>query len=81
MFGRLGKVLYGVGTGSWMTNGSHLLGFGGEPRHQWNMNAESVVQMARVTLRDGGGQERRQEQEQQRRRQEQEKDEEEALNT
>ena len=58
VFGRLGKVLYGVGTGSWMTNGSHLLGFGGEPRHQWNMNAESVVQVARVTLRDDGDMER-----------------------
>ena len=45
------------------------------------MNAESVVQMARVTLRDDGDMERQHQQEQQQRRQEQEKDEEEALNT
>ena len=29
-------------------NGSHVFGFGGEPRHQWNMNAESAVQMAEI---------------------------------
>ena len=47
-YSRIGKLLYGVCTGSWVSNGSHLLGFGGEPMHGWNSNSETVVQVAEV---------------------------------
>ena len=47
-YSRVGKLLYGVCTGSWVSNGSHLLGFGGEPMHGWNSNSETVVQVAEV---------------------------------
>ena len=50
VYGSLGKVPYGLCTASWLGNGTHALGFGGEPGHGWNGNTESAVQMAEVTL-------------------------------
>ena len=45
-----GKMPYGVVTASWVCNGTHAIGFGGEPSHGWNGNTESAIQMAAVTL-------------------------------
>ena len=53
VYGCLGKVPYAVVTASWVGNGTHVLGFGGEPSHGWNGNAESVIQRARVTMTGG----------------------------
>ena len=50
VYGSLGKLPYGVVTASWVSNGTHVLGFGGEPCHGWNGNTETVIQMARITL-------------------------------
>ena len=44
----------GTVTTPWVTNGTHALGFGGEPTHGWNGNTESCVQMAKVTLAEVG---------------------------
>jgi hypothetical protein len=49
-YGSLGKVMYGVGNAAWLYNGSHVIGLGGEPSHQHNMNAESAVQIASVLV-------------------------------
>ena len=51
VYGSLGKVPYGVVTASWVDNGTHVLGFGGEPTHGWNGNTESAIQRAAVMLR------------------------------
>ena len=50
VYGSLGKVPYGVVTANWVSNGTHAIGFGGEPCHGWNGNTESAVQMAAITL-------------------------------
>jgi hypothetical protein len=50
VYGSIGKMPYGVVTASWVCNGTHTLGFGGEPTHGWNGNTESAIQMAKITL-------------------------------
>ena len=49
-YSRVGKLLYGVGTTSWVKseqNGTtRLLSFGGEPMHGYKSNSETVVQVA-----------------------------------
>ena len=35
VYGQLGKLPYGLVTTSWVSNGTHALGFGGEPCHGW----------------------------------------------
>ena len=50
VYGQLGKLPYGLVTTSWVSNGTHALGFGGEPCHGWNGNTESVIQMARIEI-------------------------------
>ena len=52
VYASAGKMLYGVGTASWVSNGTHALGFGGEPAHGWNGNTESAIQMSTITLSD-----------------------------
>ena len=52
VYAREGKMLSGVGTASWVSNGTHALGFGGEPAHGWNGNTESAIQMSTITLSD-----------------------------
>ena len=49
-YSRVGKLLYGVGTASWVTakNSSRLVSFGGEPIHGYKDNSETVVQIATV---------------------------------
>ena len=49
-YSRIGKLLYGVGTSSWVAaeNGSRLVSFGGEPLHGFKDNSETVVQIATV---------------------------------
>lgn len=51
VYGSLGKVPYGLCTAQWVGNGSHVLGFGGEPGHGWNGNTESAIQMAELSVR------------------------------
>ena len=50
VYGSLGKLPYGVVTASWVNNGTHALGFGGEPCHGWYGNTESVIQLARIKI-------------------------------
>ena len=50
VYGHIGKLPYGLCTASWVCNGTHALGFGGEPGHGWNGNTESAIQMARITV-------------------------------
>ena len=50
VYGAIGKMPYGVVTASWVCNGTHTLGFGGEPTHGWNGNTESAIQMAKITV-------------------------------
>jgi len=45
-YSRIGKLPYGVITGHWGTNGTHIFGIGGEPSHGWNNNMETAVQVA-----------------------------------
>ena len=52
---RVGKMLYGCITNHCGSNGTHVLCFGGEPRHGHNGNAESVVQIARITRLGAAG--------------------------
>jgi hypothetical protein len=40
---------YGCITSHCGTNGSHIICIAGEPRHGHNGNAESVVQIAKIT--------------------------------
>ena len=49
-YSRVGKLLYGVGTSSWVAveNGSRILSFGGEPMHGFKDNSETVVQIGTV---------------------------------
>ena len=49
-YGTAGKMIYGVCTASFVSNGTHALGFGGEPTHWWNGNTESAVQLVKVRL-------------------------------
>ena len=49
-YGSLGKVPYGMCTASFVCNGTHALGFGGEPGHSWNGNTESAITRAKITL-------------------------------
>ena len=60
-YARVGKLLYGVGTASWVLapvsgppGQRKLYGFGGEPMHGFNQNSETVVQVATVLNRTGG---------------------------
>jgi N-acetylneuraminic acid mutarotase len=46
---RIGVLPYGCITSHCGTNGTHVICIGGEPRHGHNGNAESVVQIGRVT--------------------------------
>ena len=57
-YARVGKLLYGVGTASWVlapvsgpSGQLKLYGFGGEPMHGFNQNSETVVQVATVLNR------------------------------
>ncbi len=52
VYGSLGKVPYGVVTCSYVCNGTHAMGFGGEPTHGWHGNTETAIQMARITIED-----------------------------
>lgn len=51
VYGSLGKIPYGLCTAQWVCNGTHALGFGGEPGHGWNGNTESAIQMATLAVR------------------------------
>eukprot|EP00937_MAST-01D_sp_MAST-1D-sp2_P001338 g1338.t1 len=51
VYGSLGKLPYGVVTANWVCNGTHALGFGGEPTHGWNGNTETVVQRAAIRFK------------------------------
>jgi N-acetylneuraminic acid mutarotase len=46
---RVGKLPYGCITAHCGTNGTHVICTNGEPRHGHNGNAESVVQIAKIT--------------------------------
>lgn len=52
VYSRIGTLLYGVITGHWGTNGTHVIGVGGEPRHGWNGNTETVVQIGKISWSD-----------------------------
>ena len=52
VYGNLGKVPYGLCTAHWVGNGTHVLGFGGEPGHGWNGNTESAIQMATLVVKN-----------------------------
>ena len=47
-FSRPGMLLYGAGNAGWVSNGTHLVGIGGEPLHFVNSNTESVVQIGEL---------------------------------
>ena len=47
-YSRIGVMLYGVATCPWVSDGRRLYGFGGEPAHGYNMNTESVLQIATI---------------------------------
>ena len=42
---RVGVMLYGVATSSWVSDGQHIYGLGGEPFHSFNFNTENVLQI------------------------------------
>jgi len=48
-YSRVGVMLYGVATCPWLTDGTSLYGFGGEPYHRYNDNTENVLQVARIS--------------------------------
>ena len=50
VFSRPGMLLYGAGNAGWVTNGSHVIGVGGEPLHFVNRNTESVVQIGKLVV-------------------------------
>ncbi len=56
-YSRVGKLLYGLQTVSWVpsANGARLFGFGGESMHGWNSNSETVVQIADLHWVPGAG--------------------------
>ena len=47
-YSRAGVLPYGLVTSHCAYNGSHIACALGEPRHLWNSNTESVVQIAQV---------------------------------
>ena len=47
-YSRAGVLPYGLVTSHCAWNGSHIACALGEPRHMWNSNTESVVQIAEV---------------------------------
>ncbi len=51
-YSRVGAMLYGVGSVPWVTDGKNVYGFGGEPTHYWNENAENVLQIGAIQPRD-----------------------------
>ena len=51
-YSRVGVMPYGVITAHWGSNGTHVIGVAGEPRHGWNSNSESLVQIGELSFRD-----------------------------
>jgi hypothetical protein len=48
-YSRLGVMPYGLGSVSWVTDGTKIYGFGGEPHHFWNKNnTENVLQIGTI---------------------------------
>ena len=47
-YSRVGVAPYGLVTSRCGTNDSHLVCALGEPRHGWNANCETVVQIAKI---------------------------------
>jgi hypothetical protein len=44
-------MVYGVATSPWVTDGKRVYGFGGEPRHGYNLNTENVLQIGTIRRR------------------------------
>jgi len=47
-YSRVGVAPYGLITSHCVSNGTHLICALGEPRHGWNANCETVVQIAKL---------------------------------
>eukprot|EP01052_Picozoa_sp_SAG31_P003298 SAG31_NODE_125_length_23649_cov_7.156202_16_plen_125_part_00 len=52
-YSRVGVAPYGLVTGHCVANDTHLACALGEPRHGWNANCETVVQIARIVWKRG----------------------------
>jgi hypothetical protein len=50
-YSRVGLMVYGVATSPWVTDGKRVYGFGGEPRHGYNLNTENVLQIGTIRRR------------------------------
>jgi hypothetical protein len=45
-YAHVGVMPYGVATSPWVSDGTRLFSFGGEPAHSYNLNTENVLQIA-----------------------------------
>ena len=50
-YSRVGVMLYGVATSAWVSDGTRVYGFGGEPFHSYNFNTENVLQIGAIKRR------------------------------
>ncbi|HOZ49690.1 MAG TPA: hypothetical protein PLO37_24280 [Candidatus Hydrogenedentes bacterium] len=47
-YSHVGVMPYGVATSPWITDGTRLYSFGGEPAHRYNENTENVLQIGTI---------------------------------
>jgi hypothetical protein len=50
IYSRVGPMVYGVATCSWVSDGQQVFGFGGEPGHGYNDNTETVLQIGTIRI-------------------------------
>ena len=51
IYSRVGPMVYGVATCSWVSDGTQVYGFGGEPGHGYSDNTENVLQIGTIQPR------------------------------